>query len=468
MARPRKQTYVMSQYMDNVKEGYISNDADTQRNPAWKPIINGLIVTVLTDDYIPPIILTEDNNGMLHIVDGGSRTAALRRFRYMNHKISSKTEDTLIRYKEKTVDEDGEIVWKDAEFDIKNKTYDKLPKELKKKFDEYQLETVIHENCTFIDNSKYIKRYNMHSGMNVEEKALTYIPNFAKKIRNIADRKFFNDYSDFTDSQKEKGKLERVVFETVMCMFHFDNWKTQANMMAGYLNDNSNKEEFKKLESNICRLENVITNDIKNIFNIKDSFIFLTLFDRFTNSCLDDNKFVDFLREFQTNYRINKKNEKGLLFDEIDKEGSTKDKVVVTAKLDMLTNLMYEYLHITPKTKEDIYIDDFCNTDLILSSDLSDEDKKNVAIESLKLTNNVADDALLYADSVNEWLLNIEDSDKLIAKNVIPAMIGLVNYIYNGDYTDEQGINTLKNYLHTKSITNSANINLTNMIACVG
>jgi hypothetical protein len=50
MARPRKQTYVMSQYMDNVKEGYISNDADTQRNPAWKPIINK--VKVKYSDYV--------------------------------------------------------------------------------------------------------------------------------------------------------------------------------------------------------------------------------------------------------------------------------------------------------------------------------------------------------------------------------------------------------------------------------
>jgi hypothetical protein len=210
---------------------------------------------------------------------------------------------------------------------------------------------------------------------------------------------------------------------------------------------------------------------VAEMFDSKDSFLYFALFAKFIKKNLPDEKFIDFLNAFRESLHsrtINNITYDSLCFDENGKVRATKDKYIVVQKIEILEALMNEYLHITPKTKEDIYIDDFCNTDLILSSDLSDEDKKNVAIESLKLTNNVADDALLYADSVNEWLLNIEDSEKLIAKNVIPAMIGLVNYIYNGDYTDEQGINTLKNYLHTKSITNSANINLTNMIACVG
>ena len=57
MARPRRQVYTMKQYLDNLNEGYISNDADTQRNPAWKTIVDGLGVTIETDDYIPSIIL---------------------------------------------------------------------------------------------------------------------------------------------------------------------------------------------------------------------------------------------------------------------------------------------------------------------------------------------------------------------------------------------------------------------------
>ena len=58
-------------------------------------------------------------------------------------------EEPIITYCAKVKDADGEImldgngdiVWEDRQFDIRNKTYDKLPEELKKIFDEYQIET---------------------------------------------------------------------------------------------------------------------------------------------------------------------------------------------------------------------------------------------------------------------------------------------------------------------------------------
>ena len=56
-------------------------------------------------------------------------------------------------------------------------------------------------------------------------------------------------------------------------------------------------------------------------------------------------QFAEFLREFKSNLRESSKNQKGLLFDEIDKDVSTKDKRVVSDKLDMLERLMLEFLH---------------------------------------------------------------------------------------------------------------------------
>ena len=110
MARPRRQTYPLKTYLDDNKSGDISNNADTQRKPAWKPIIDGLIVTILTDDYIPPIILAEEDSSQLDIVDGGSRTAAFMMFRYGNHKISSSVENSVISYKKKIKDENGNVI----------------------------------------------------------------------------------------------------------------------------------------------------------------------------------------------------------------------------------------------------------------------------------------------------------------------------------------------------------------------
>jgi len=78
-------------------------------------------------------------------------------------------------------------------FDIKNKTYEKLPDELKKRLNEYQIETVIHEHCDNHRISQLIKRYNNHTSMNTNQKAFTHIDNYARNIREILDKKFFND-----------------------------------------------------------------------------------------------------------------------------------------------------------------------------------------------------------------------------------------------------------------------------------
>lgn len=346
MARPRKQTYTLDMYLRKVRKGDIDNNADVQRNFVWNnEQINELIVTVLTDDYIPPIILGEEENSKLHIVDGGCRTAALRKFRDMNYKITSSVENSLVPYKKKVMDGNEIVTYEDAEFDIKNKTYEKLPEELREKFDEYQMETVIHEFCDSQKISGYIKRYNNHVAMNTDQKAFTYLNKFAGRVREILEGRFFIECNNYSEKDKTKGVVERIVVETMMCMNHFDNWKTQARASCKFLNENATDEEFDRFADNLHRLETIVTDDIRDIFNKKDSFIFLTLFDRFISLGVEDDKFAGFLREFKNNYRAAKRNKKGLLFDEIDRELSTKDKQVIIDKLDMLEELMREFLH---------------------------------------------------------------------------------------------------------------------------
>ncbi len=346
MSRPRKQTYSLEMYLNKNRDGDISNDADTQRRPAWRAIVNGLIVTVLTDDYIPPIILAEEDNTQLNIVDGGSRTAAFMMYKYGNYKVTTSVENSVISYKKKVKDENGSIIWKDAVFDIKGKTYEQLPDELKKKFNEYQIETVIHEHCDKNKIATYIKRYNEHSAMNTNQKAFTYIDKFANRIRKIMDSKFFLNCNVYSDNDNEKGAVERIIVETVMCINHFDGWSKQAKNLFKYINAHGTEEEFDALEDNIYRLGNIITDDIKDIFNKKDSFIFLTLFDKFTKLGGGDIQFAEFLRKFKADLRDTRTNNKGLLFDEIKQNNSTKDRQVVADKLELLENLMLEFLNI--------------------------------------------------------------------------------------------------------------------------
>lgn len=345
MARPRKQTYTMEMYLKKMKNGDIDNSADTQRNFVWKPEqINGLIRTVLLDDYIPPIILAEEDNTRLHIADGGQRSATLNLFRYGNYKITSTIEDSVISYKKKVKLDDGSYTFEDANCDIKGKTYETLPPELQKIFDEYQLETVIHEHCDSEKTAKYIKIYNQQISMNNNQKAYTYIYNFACIINKIVENDFFINHSSFTNTEKINASVERTVMETVMCMFHFDRWNKNTKKLAQFLNENSSKEEFKKLLDNLNRLNDVITDETKELFTCKDCFIWLTLFDRFVKLGLDDSKFGEFMNAFVDELR--NKSVNGKLFYTVDMSGSTKDKSVIIDKLHILETLMKEFLHI--------------------------------------------------------------------------------------------------------------------------
>ena len=410
MARPRRQVFAMEQYLNNERDGYITNNASTQRHPAWKPIVDGLAVTILNDDYIPPIILAEEESGETVIVDGGSRTAAFKMIRYGNYKIKSSVENPIIKYKKMEKDENGKIIWSDAEFDIRNKTYDQFPKELQRQFNIYQVETVIHE-CDADTVAMYLRRYNVHTDMNANQKMFIYLPKYAEKIRKITNRQFFSNYSNFTNNEKEKGALERSVSESVMCMFHLEKWNKNGKILATYLNENSSYEEFDKLNDNLERLENIITEDTKELFNSKNTFVWLTLFNMFTKIGLDDLKFADFLNAFVSGLR--NKPIDGKLFDTVDDTGSTKDKSVVNDKLHILETLMKEYLHIE---KENITPETFIAEMVGVSSE------------------NVKEEIEVYEEDLEELQNNyIRDGSKLLEATNHLSMLAMVAYSYQND-----------------------------------
>lgn len=405
MARPRKKTFTMSQYTENVNDGYISNNFKTQRFPKWKPIVDGLAVTILNDDYIAPIILAENEDGQTQIVDGGSRTAAYMMIKYGNYKIKSSVEDPIIEYKSMSKDENGKVTWTDATFDIRNKTYSQFPKELQKAFDEYQVETVIHE-CNSETVAKYLRRYNIHTAMNANERMFIHLPSMASEVREITNRQFFINHSNFTDSEKEKGMLERVVSESVMCMFHLDKWNKNGKNIASYLNENSSKDEFEKLNANIGRLENIITDDIKDIFNSKDSFIWLTAFNQFLDLGVEDIKFAEFLQSFKNGLRNKEVN--GKLFDTVDNTGSTKDKAIIKAKLEILTALIYDFLHINEE-------------------DLKDVDDIVTFVQECVGSDITEDDVDLYCDMMADYLEEV-NNPKLAENHNIPSIVAMIAY----------------------------------------
>lgn len=108
----RKQTFSLDQYLKQMKVETIRTDQECQRmSGQWSAnMVNELIFTVLTDNYIPPIILGEEIMGEIvkeYIIDGLQRSSSLFLFRYGNTKVTKSLDEHMVRYQRKAVDDNG-------------------------------------------------------------------------------------------------------------------------------------------------------------------------------------------------------------------------------------------------------------------------------------------------------------------------------------------------------------------------
>ncbi len=418
MAKPRKQTYTLDMYLQKIKELDIRSDQDVQRlSGAWNNnMANELIASVLNDEYIPPIILGQEKNSQMWVIDGLQRSTALMLFRYGNYKVTSSIEEPAIAYRAKVrdaegevcIDGNGDIVWEDKEFDLRNKGYAKLPGELQKKFNEYQVETVIHEGYGMKEISKLVRRYNNHKAMNVSQKAFTFVDNYARKIREILKKKFFIECTGYTKSERKNGTLERIIMESVMCMFHLDSWK-RPGQIGAYINENSSMQEFVELENCIGRLESIVTDGLYGIFTSRDSFILFTLFHKFTNLGLGDDKFSGFLEYFKE-----KTDGVGMNgFYGVDKNSSTKDKAVVVKKLGLLETMMCGYLHVSKEELE--------------GADTLGFVRENVSPDATQ------EDIGLYKDMLGDFVSKVGSNSRLLDRKNQASLAAIIAYACRED-----------------------------------
>ena len=190
MAKVKRQTYTLNMYLEKLKDMDIRSDADVQRlSGAWNnAMTNELIVSVLNGEYIPPVILGQEKNSQAWIVDGLQRSTALMMFRHGNYRISTSVEEPVISYRAKVRDAEGnvkidgcgDIIWEDREFDIRRKSFNQMPEELQKIFNEFQLDCIIHENYTMEQISRLVRRFNFNKPMNVSQRAFTFCDKYAK------------------------------------------------------------------------------------------------------------------------------------------------------------------------------------------------------------------------------------------------------------------------------------------------
>lgn len=356
MAKIRKQTYSLDQYLKEMKAEKIRSDQECQRmSGQWNANMSGeLIATVLMENYIPPVILGEETiNGItrLWIIDGLQRSSTLAMFRYGNTKIAKSLDEYMVTYQRKILDGDGkperdaqnEIRWESVEYDIRNKTYEQLPEELKDRFNGYQIETAIHQNCNTAEISKYVRKYNNHVAMNTAQKAFTYVDSFAREIRRIAENRFFSDIYSSSQKGRINGTFERISGDIVLLCNYPNKYRKDTKLEFKWLNENAALCDFESVDSLLTRLSASVepTKEIRALFNGKNTSVFVTAFKAFTETGRKDKEFGAFLKWFVdggSNTEIG-----GKTWETLDISHSTRDSSIVHGKIDYLVAVMEQY-----------------------------------------------------------------------------------------------------------------------------
>ena len=277
----------------------------------------------------------------------------------------------------------------------------------------------IYQDCTSDETSGLVNLYNNHVGMNVSQKALTYIGKFANVIKHIKDtNRFLIDGTALTENEKHKGVWERVISECVMAVYHFNEWKKDPKKMCDYLNKNSSNEEYRNIESYFNRLapyvDKLDNKAVSDLFVSKDMAVWMIVFNDFDKLDILDSKFADFLNAFVGSLKETKID--GITWAELDADKHTKDKSVITRKVEYIETLMKEYLHIEDKEEENITTEEFISKVV------------NMPVETVK------EEMEVYKEDLEELQSNtIRDGSKLLNVENQLSLLAMVAYAYKND-----------------------------------
>ena len=423
---------------------------------------DNLIADALAGNPISPIVICEQfvgNAPTLWLIDGKQRCTNFASFRRGLFKLGSKIDRPMVEYVH--VDNSGDEPVSTVEtFDIRKKRYADLPKELKDRYDMYEVEAEYYMDCTDDDIDYHIKRYNRAKPMTAAQKGTLYLGTETNKVvKRLAQHGFFRDeIGNYSPKERKNGSIDRVITESLMAINFLPSWKKQTNALCAYLRDHVSAQAFDQFEGYLDRLDGIVTEDIAEFFDNKNSFIFFTLFHRFAQYGMDDDyDFAEFLRHFKAEMMDKEVN--GDTYTELSMNKATKDKPVIERKLNLLETLMCEFLHIDMKDSDGIVINDrnllkmeevFTDSDIVKEVELTDEETRlamlryvsedlpDDELQSFAYTASVTEeeinDAALYLDMLRDWC---EDISIINSKN-ISTLLRIVMYGLENDMSDKK------------------------------
>lgn len=467
----RTDKYSMYSLLQDKKNGDVNCNYILQREPfQWTTEeANRYFCRILSNLPIPEIILCEQKKKGLtisHLIDGLQRLSYAEAFKENRIKIGSAgAERHLIQYRDyvlddngnRVLDEDGLPEYEMKIFDVIGKYYKDLPDELKKRFNNFNINVTKFFDCTDEQIADHIRDYNNHTSMNKEQGGfLNVSAQTAGYIKNISQKNtFFKNCGKFTDNNVIKGKLERVVAESIMLMFFRDSWKAKLDTIYKYVDENATEQQFLKLNSHFNRLELALgedNKDLKLLLTPTTMPMWIAVFDKFTTYNMDDSNFVDFLNAYNT--ELKDKEIDGVSMADF-KDQQTKKKATITGKIDLLVKLMNEFLHIDITETSSTEVENN-NTE----ENAEDNTEESVLSFVQENTNpNVTDEDInLYTDMVEDCV-KIDDP---VYKECGMALVALMAYACQND-KDQDFERWIENYRNKSEFSPSQKVNYTYM-----
>lgn len=455
-------SYSIDSISKQLKKKRIRDDHILQRHSGqWKGFAKSELVSdILRGKSLTQIIISEEiKNGikMQWLIDGKQRCTTLDDYLHDGFAISKNVKNYNITYQAPKTDENGNEVlnedgftdmeWKS--FDIRGKKFSQLPEDLQDIFKDRQIPVLYNMDCTKKDIADDIARFNRSRPMNKAQNGwLGLEEEFAEFVENIAKMQFFQPEfagSTYTKNNNTSGTIRRIIVESIMVSDFIEDY-CDFDKMCEFLSEEASDSNFTEFYSMVERLTLICnTEKIASLFCVKDSFLWFGLFSRFSKLRLEDNKFAEFMNDFES---LRKKKINNKSFDDILSETkSTKDKGVVVKKLNHLEALMKNYFQIS----------DIDNEVCEMSINSFIEENFEIDVEE------IISDMDFYEESLDNLIRDtIKDGSKLLNKDNRPSLLAMMIYSYKEDkdldvwmklYAEHNNtyfVDQKKNYLHMK------------------
>lgn len=455
-------SYSLESISKQLRKKRIRDNHILQRHSGqWDNITKSeLISDILQGNSLTQVIISEEVKGdirMKWLIDGKQRCTNIDDYFHDGFAISQKVTIGDIEYQGDKLDENGNVLYNEdgfpipenKVFNIRGKKFSQLPEELQDKFKEYQLPVMLNLNCSKEKIAYDIARFNRCRPMNKAQNGwLGLDEEFAELIQNILKMDFFKPdcrKSKYTTSNVTSGALRRMLVETIMISEFMDDYISNFGKICEYLSENANQGMFIDLYIKMDRLNSLLGEETAELFNVKNSFLFFTLFNKFDKLNLDDEKFNDFLCAFQSG--LHSKEINGESFDSLEEIRNTKDKTTVIKKLNYLESLMREYLGVTEEveecseqedTYEEIEIDeedDDVENDIEEVENIKDFPQQT-SLEFVKdnIYENITDDDIsYYEEDLDILTLDVDNESSLLEPENHNSLVGIVAYSYKKD-----------------------------------